>query len=61
MTTALTTTPASLAIIETLPPDQNPALVYLAGLAVGSRRTMSHALNTIANLVIPGSDLATFP
>ncbi len=31
--------------------DQHPAAVYLAGLSVGSRRTMAGALNTIARIV----------
>jgi integrase len=51
--------PAALVTVDRL--DQNPAAVYLASLAEGSRRTMGEALNTIANLVQPGSDAATFP
>lgn len=33
------------------PPDRNPAAVYLASLAEGSRRTMHHSLNVIAWLL----------
>jgi site-specific recombinase XerD len=43
------------------PAAQNPALVYLASLAPGSRRTMRQALDTVAFLVVPGLDAITCP
>lgn len=53
--TALTPTLiAALAPLGDTPNDRNPALVYLAGLAKGSRRTMLDALNTIAQISTGG-------
>jgi hypothetical protein len=37
-----------------LPPDRNPAAVYLASLAPGSRRTMLQSFNTVAALLTGG-------
>lgn len=62
----------ALAPVATLPavhpatdayrPDRQPALVYLASLAPGSRRTMRQALNAMAGLFTGGqADLEIFP
>ncbi len=45
-----------------LPADENPARVYIASLqSPASQRTMIQALDAIADAVLPGSNLDTFP
>jgi len=54
----------SVALVATVvaePDDRHPARVYLATLAPGSRRTMRQALDSIANLLVAGSDAMTLP
>jgi hypothetical protein len=41
----------ALAVPTDQPLSQNPAAVYIASLAPGSRRMMIHALNTIADIL----------
>jgi hypothetical protein len=59
------TTPTAIVLperrVEVLPANRNPFLVYIGSLASGSRRTMLHALDTIAAMVGPSFTGATFP
>jgi len=48
-----------LAVREVMAADEQPAAVYLAGLALGSRRTMRAALHTVAAL-LSGGDCDAF-
>ena len=51
-----------LMTLERRPAEQNPARVYVAGLARGSRRTMAGALGLMAGLLSGGSaDVDTMP
>jgi site-specific recombinase XerD len=53
---------AQLTPVANLPNQENPSLVYLAGLAPGSRRTMRQALNVIADILTAGAcDHRTLP
>ena len=47
--------------LEVLPADRSPYFVYIGSLASGSRRTMQHALDTIATIVGASFTGATFP
>src|SRR5690348_2335504 len=61
-TTAITLSAPTDLAVRPQPAAENPALVYLASLAPGSRRTMAHALDTIAGLASDGqADHVTFP
>jgi len=48
-------------ILEEQPLDANPALVYLSRLSEGSRHTMHQALDTIADMLMTGTDAFIFP
>jgi site-specific recombinase XerD len=57
MTSIITTTDHQLTVLEPLPLDQNPAAVYLAGLASSnSQRNMGRYLHQMADLLQPEAD-----
>jgi len=59
---APSTPPADLVPTHTLVAiEHNPVIVYLAGLAPGSRRTMRAALRTIATMIDPAANEMAFP
>ena len=60
MTTELVTTQPTAIVTATYKADQNPALVYLAGLSESSRRPQKQSLSFIANLVQPGTMFDAF-
>jgi site-specific recombinase XerD len=53
----------ALAVIagEVVAPERHPAVVYLASLSAGSRRTMAGALNVIAEIATGTPDLLAIP
>ena len=53
--------PTLAAQVHRRPPGPNPATVYLARLAPGSRRTMRGALATVAAICVPDADPEAFP
>lgn len=60
-TNLVTTQNSDLVISERLPLDQNPAAVYLAGLAnANARRVQAHALSVVVE-IMGGDDILTFP
>src|SRR5689334_9064095 len=57
MSAIITTTDHELTVLEPLPMDQNPAVVYLAGLSSpNSQRNLCRYLNQIAALLQPEAD-----
>jgi integrase len=48
-------TPSPLALSQPIPLVEHPAAVYLAGLSPGSRATMRHALDAVAQLLTDNS------